>query len=169
MKTEVVSAVNSSIIGGNLVQIDNKNRYHVTDKNGRKKVLTQDEFRKNIENNADKLKAGEDIKFKKPMSFWQKAGLAILGLGTVAGVIYRKNIADFFKTSKTKEVLTNIANSESAQTIKATAQKAKSKAQEAIKNPKDTLHKIDEAVAKGTEKAINGFAKVVNFFRGFKK
>ena len=169
MKTEVVSAVNSSIIGGNLVQIDNKNRYHVTDKNGRKKVLTQDEFRKNIENNADKLKAGEDIKFKKPMSFWQKAGLAILGLGTVAGVIYRKNIADFFKTSKTKEVLTNIANSESAQTIKATAQKAKSKAQEAVKNPKDTLHKIDEAVAKGTEKAINGFAKVVNFFRGFKK
>lgn len=169
MKTEMVSAVNSSIIGGNLVQIDNKNRYHVTDKNGRKKVLTQDEFRKNIENNADKLKAGEDIKFKKPMSFWQKAGLAILGLGTVAGVIYRKNIADFFKTSKTKEVLTNIANSESAQTIKATAQKAKSKAQEAVKNPKDTLHKIDEAVAKGTEKAINGFAKVVNFFRGFKK
>lgn len=169
MKTEMVSAVNSSIIGGNLVQIDNKNRYHVTDKNGRKKVLTQDEFRKNIKNNADKLKAGEDIKFKKPMSFWQKAGLAILGLGTVAGVIYRKNIADFFKTSKTKEVLTNIANSESAQTIKATAQKAKSKAQEAVKNPKDTLHKIDEAVAKGTEKAINGFAKVVNFFRGFKK
>lgn len=169
MKTEMVSAVNSSIIGGNLVQVDNKNRYHVTDKNGRKKVLTQDEFRKNLANNADKLKAGEDIKFKKPMSFWQKAGLAILGLGTVAGVIYRKNIADFFKTSKTKEVLTNIANSESAQTIKATAQKAKSKAQEAVKNPKDTLHKIDEAVAKGTEKAINGFAKVVNFFRGFKK
>lgn len=169
MKTEMVSAVNSSIIGGNLVQIDNKNRYHVTDKNGRKKVLTQDEFRKNIKNNADKLKAGEDIKFKKPMSFWQKAGLAILGLGTVAGVIYRKNIADFFKTSKTKEVLTNIANSESAQTIKATAQKAKSKAQEAVKNPKDTLHKIDEAVAKGTEKAINGFAKVIDFFKGFKK
>ena len=169
MKTEMVSAVNSSIIGGNLVQVDNKNRYHVTDKNGRKKVLTQDEFRKNIENNADKLKAGEDIKFKKPMSFWQKAGLAILGLVTVAGVIYRKNIADFFKTSKTKEVLTNIANSESAQTIKATAQKAKSKAQEAIKNPKDTLHKIDEAVAKGTEKVINGFAKVIDFFKGFKK
>lgn len=169
MKAEMVNSFNSSIIGGNLVQIDNKNRYHVTDKNGRKKVLTQDEFRKNIKNNADKLKAGEDIKFKKPMSFWQKAGLAILGLGTVAGVIYRKNIADFFKTSKTKEVLTNIANSESAQTIKATAQKAKSKAQEAVKNPKDTLHKIDEAVAKGTEKAINGFAKVVNFFRGFKK
>ena len=169
MKAQMVNTLNSSIIGGNLVQVDNKNRYHVTDKNGHKKVLTQDEFRKNLANNADKLKNGEDIKFKKPMSFWQKAGLAILGLGTVAGVIYRKNIADFFKTSKTKEVLTNIANSESAQTIKATAQKAKSKAQEAVKNPKDTLHKIDEAVAKGTEKAINGFAKAVNFFRGLKK
>ncbi len=169
MKTEMVSAVNSSIIGGNLVQIDNKNRYHVTDKNGRKKVLTQDEFRKNIENNADKLKAGEDIKFKKPMSFWQKAGLAILGLGTVAGVIYRKNIADFFKTSKTKEVLTNLVNSDSAAKVKSAAQNAKTKAQEAIKNPKDTLHKIDEAVAKGTEKVINGFAKVIDFFKGFKK
>ncbi len=169
MKTEMVSAVNSSIIGGNLVQVDNKNRYHVTDKNGRKKVLTQDEFRKNIENNADKLKAGEDIKFKKPMTFWQKAGLAILGLGTVAAVIYRKDIASFFKNSRTKEVLTNLVNSDSAAKVKSAAQNAKTKAQEAIKNPKDTLHKIDEAVAKGTEKVINGFAKVIDFFKGFKK
>ncbi len=169
MKAEMVSAVNSSIIGGNLVQIDNKNRYHVTDKKGHKKVLTQDEFRKNIENNADKLKAGEDIKFKKPMSFWQKAGLAILGLGTVAGVIYRKDIASFFKNSRTKEVLTNLVNSDSAAKVKSAAQNAKTKAQEAIKNPKDTLHKIDEAVAKGTEKVINGFAKVIDFFKGFKK
>ena len=169
MKAEMVSAVNSSIIGGNLVQIDNKNRYHVTDKKGHKKVLTQDEFRKNIEKNADKLQKGEDIKFKKPMSFWQKAGLAILGLGTVAGVIYRKDIASFFKNSRTKEVLTNLVNSDSAAKVKSAAQNAKTKAQEAIKNPKDTLHKIDEAVAKGTEKVINGFAKVIDFFKGFKK
>ena len=169
MKAEMVNMLNSSMIGGNLVQIDNKNRYHVTDKKGHKKVLTQDEFRKNIEKNADKLQKGEDIKFKKPMSFWQKAGLAILGLGTVAGVIYRKDIASFFKNSRTKEVLTNLVNSDSAAKVKSAAQNAKTKAQEAIKNPKDTLHKIDEAVAKGTEKAINGFAKVVNFFRGFKK
>ena len=159
---EMISVLNSSMIGGNLVQIDSKNRYHVTDKNGSKKVLTRDQFQKNIENNADKLQKGEDIKFKKPMSFWQKAGLAILGLGTVAGVIYRKNIANFFKNSRTKEVLTNLANSDSAQNLK-------TKAQEAIKNPKDTLHKIDEAVAKGTEKVINGFAKVIDFFKGFKK
>ncbi len=159
---EMISVLNSSMIGGNLVQIDSKNRYHVTDKNGSKKVLTRDQFQKNIENNADKLQKGEDIKFKKPMSFWQKAGLAILGLGTVAGVIYRKNIANFFKNSRTKEVLTNLANSDSAQNLK-------TKAQEAIKNPKDTLHKIDEAVAKGTEKAIKGLAKIVDFLRGLKK
>ena len=159
---EMISVLNSSMIGGNLVQIDSKIRYHVTDKNGSKKVLTRDQFQKNIENNADKLQKGEDIKFKKPMSFWQKAGLAILGLGTVAGVIYRKNIANFFKNSRTKEVLTNLANSDSAQNLK-------TKAQEAIKNPKDTLHKIDEAVAKGTEKAIKGLAKIVDFFRGLKK
>ena len=159
---EMISVLNSSMIGGNLVQIDSKNRYHVTDKNGSKKVLTRDQFQKNIENNADKLQKGEDIKFKKPMSFWQKAGLAILGLGTVAGVIYRKNIANFFKNSRTKEVLTNLANSDNAQNLK-------TKAQEAIKNPKDTLHKIDEAVAKGTEKAIKGLAKIVDFFRGLKK
>ena len=35
MKTEMVNAFNSSVVGGNLVQIDNKNRYHVTDKNGK--------------------------------------------------------------------------------------------------------------------------------------
>lgn len=169
MKAEMVNMLNSSMIGGNLVQIDNKNRYHVTDKKGHKKVLTQDEFRKNIEKNADKLQKGEDIKFKKPMTFWQKAGLAILGLGTVAAVIYRKDIASFFKNSRTKEVLTNLVNSDSAAKVKSAAQNAKTKAQEAIKNPKDTLHKIDEAVAKGTEKVINGFAKVIDFFKGFKK
>ena len=44
MKTEMINTFNSSMIGGNLVQIDNKNRYHVTDKNGHKKILTNDVF-----------------------------------------------------------------------------------------------------------------------------
>lgn len=159
---EMISVLNSSMIGGNLVQIDSKNRYHVTDKNGSKKVLTRDQFQKNIENNADKLQKGEDIKFKKPMSFFSKVMLTLAGACAIAGVIYRKDVVKFFKSSKTKEVLTNIANSESAQTVK-------HKTREAIKNPKDTLHKIDEAVAKGTEKAIKGLAKIVDFLRGLKK
>ena len=65
MKTEMVNALNSSIIGGNLVQMDNKNRYHVTDKNGKRKVLSQDQFKRNLENNYDKIQAGQEFTFKK--------------------------------------------------------------------------------------------------------
>lgn len=41
MKTEMVNALNSSIIGGNLVQMDNKNRYHVTDKMEKKSPFSR--------------------------------------------------------------------------------------------------------------------------------
>lgn len=169
MKTEMVNTFNSSVIGGNLVQLDNKNRYHVTDKNGKTKILTRDQFEKNIEKNADKLQTGEDIKFKKPMSFFSKAMLTLLGAGAIAGVIYRKDIMKFFKSSKTKEVINNLVNSESGQQIKKASENIKDTVDDVIKNPKTYAQKIDGFVAKWTEKGINGIGKVVDFIKGFKK
>ncbi len=169
MKTEMVNAFNSSVVGGNLVQIDNKNRYHVTDKNGKTKVLTRDQFEKNIVQNEDKLHSGEDIKFKKPMSFFSKAMLTLLGAGAIAGIIYRKDILKFFKSSQTKEVIDNLVNSESGQKIKKTGETIKDTVEDVIKNPKTYAQKIDGFVAKWTEKGINGIGKVVDFIKGFKK
>lgn len=169
MKTEMVNALNSSIVGGNLVQVDNKNRYHVTDKNGKKKVLTADQFKKNVDKNYDKIKSGEEFNFKKPMSFMQKATLTLLGIGAAAALIYNKKIAEFFKGSKTKETLTNLAESESGQAIRHAINETKEKARDILNNPKKYATKADELFAKGTEKAINGIGKVVDFFRGFKK
>lgn len=169
MKTEMVNTFNSSVIGGNLVQLDNKNRYHVTDKNGKTKILTRDQFEKNIEKNADKLQTGEDIKFKKPMSFFSKAMLTLLGAGTIAGIIYRKDLLKFFKSSQTKEVINNLVNSESGQQIKKASENIKDTVDDVIKNPKTYAQKIDGFVAKWTEKGINGIGKVVDFIKGFKK
>ena len=169
MKTEMVNTFNSSVIGGNLVQLDNKNRYHVTDKNGKTKILTRDQFEKNIEKNADKLQTGEDIKFKKPMSFFSKAMLTLLGAGTIAGIIYRKDLLKFFKSSQTKEVIDNLVNSESGQQIKKASENIKDTVDDVIKNPKTYAQKIDGFVAKWTEKGINGIGKVVDFIKGFKK
>ncbi len=169
MKTEMVNTLNSSVIGGNLVQLDNKNRYHVTDKNGKTKILTRDQFEKNIEKNADKLQTGEDIKFKKPMSFFSKAMLTLLGAGTIAGIIYRKDLLKFFKSSQTKEVINNLVNSESGQQIKKASENIKDTVDDVIKNPKTYAQKIDGFVAKWTEKGINGIGKVVDFIKGFKK
>ena len=169
MKTEMVNTLNSSVIGGNLVQLDNKNRYHVTDKNGKTKILTRDQFEKNIEKNADKLQTGEDIKFKKPMSFFSKAMLTLLGAGTIAGIIYRKDLLKFFKSSQTKEVIDNLVNSESGRQIKKASENIKDTVDDVIKNPKTYAQKIDGFVAKWTEKGINGIGKVVDFIKGFKK
>ena len=169
MKTEMVNAFNSSVIGGNLVQIDNKNHYHVTDKNGKTKILTRDQFEKNIIQNENKLQSGEDIKFKKPMSFFSKAMLTLLTAGTIAGVIYRKDIKKFFKSSQTKEVIDNLVNSESGQKVKKTGENIKNKVDDLIKNPKTYAQKIDGFVAKWTEKGINGIGKAVDFIKGFKK
>lgn len=104
MKTEMVNALNSSIIGGNLVQMDNKNRYHVTDKNGKRKVLSQDQFKRNLENNYDKIQTGQEFTFKKSMSPTKKTILTLAGIGAaIAAVIYRKDILKIFNKSKIKE------------------------------------------------------------------
>ena len=119
MKTEMVNALNSSIIGGNLVQMDNKNRYHVTDKNGKRKVLSQDQFKRNLENNYDKIQAGQEFTFKKSMSPMKKTILTLAGIGAaIAAVVYRKDLLKLFNKEKIKETAENIASSPSGQKVK---------------------------------------------------
>lgn len=159
MKTEMVSLTNSSVIGGNLVQIDNKHRYHVTDKNGKKKILTKDQFDKNIIENKEKLAHGEDFKFKKPMTTTQKVLLALGTIGAAVGaIVYRKNITNFFKNIDVKKNIEEIKNS-----------KPMEKIQKAIKEPQKTSEQIGEKVKDVTEKVTTSALKfidnTINFFK----
>lgn len=164
MKTEMVNSMNSAVIGGNLVQLDNKNRYHITDKNGRKKVLTQDQYTKNIEANIEKIKDGEEFTFKKTKSPLQKALIALTTIaGATALFVYRKDIKNFFKTSKVNQAIEDFKKSDNGQKINETITSAKEKVNDVIKNPKKYATKADELMAKATEKTLNGFAKLVNF------
>lgn len=173
MKTEMVNVLNSSVIGGNLVQLDNKNRYHVTDKRGKRKVLTSDEFKRNLENNYEKIVSGEDIKFKKPMSATKKTLLTLLAVGTAAaGYIYRKDITKFFKSPKLKEKMNNLATSESGQRIKAKVDDAVETVREAVRKPSETGAKVGEAAREITEKVtiktLNAWGTFTKFISGFK-
>lgn len=174
MKTEMVNALNSSIIGGNLVQMDNKNRYHVTDKNGKRKVLSQDQFKRNLENNYAKIQTGQDFTFKKSMSPTKKAILTLAGIGAaIAAVIYRKDILKIFNKSKIKEKLDDVASSPSGPKVQKAIEEQITVIKEAVKNPEQTGAKIGDK-AKNityavTTKALKAWQNVSDFLKGFKK
>lgn len=174
MKTEMVNALNSSIIGGNLVQMDNKNRYHVTDKNGKRKVLSQDQFKRNLENNYDKIQAGQEFTFKKSMSPTKKTILTLAGIGAaIAAVIYRKDILKIFNKSKIKEKLDDIASSQSGQKVQKAIEEQITVIKEAVNSPQKTGDKIGEmardATVYVTTKALEAWVKLSKFIQGFKK
>lgn len=174
MKTEMVNALNSSIIGGNLVQMDNKNRYHVTDKNGKRKVLSQDQFKRNLENNYDKIQARQEFTFQKSMSPMKKTILTLAGIGAaIAAVVYRKDILKLFNKEKIKETAENIASSPSGQKVKKAIEEQITVIKEAAKNPQKTGDKIGEiardATVYVTTKALVAWDKFSKFVQGFKK
>lgn len=164
MKTEMVSITNSSVIGGNLVQLDNKNRYHVTDKNGRKKILTKDQFDKNVNDNIDKIKNNEEFEFKKQMSTTQKTIFALGTIGVISAIFYHKNILKFFK---------NLKSSESGKKIEKGIKETINTVSEAVSNPKTTAEKVGDAAKnlteKGTTAILSFLDKTSNFLKGFKK
>lgn len=165
MKTEMINTFNSSMIGGNLVQIDNKNRYHVTDKNGHKKILTKDQFEKNIKDNQDKIENKEDFQFKKTMTPTQKMILLLAGLGIAAGIAFNyKKIVKLFQNSNIKESL----NPGREQPFN----KPPEEELEVLGNPQKTAEIVGEKAKIITEKAttavLNVFDGVSKFFKGFK-
>lgn len=174
MKTEMVNMLNASLIGGNLVQMDNKNRYHVTDKNGKRKVLSQDQFKRNLENNYDKIQTGQDFTFKKSMSPMKNTILTLAGIGAaIAAVVYRKDLLKLFNKQKIKETASNIASSPSGQTVQQTVNKKIDNIKNALNNPQKTGDKIGEmardATVYVTTKALEAWVKFSKFVQGFKK
>ena len=89
----------SLLVGGNTVQMTTRGKVQVTNPQGKVQTLSQDEFKKQVIKNADKIQNGEDFEFKSNKGKKAlKIGAAIAGTAAVvAGVIYRKDIAKYIK------------------------------------------------------------------------
>lgn len=86
----------SMVIGGNTVQMTKKGKVQVTNPDGKIKTLSQDEFKKNLIKNADKINNGEEFEFKKDYSKGLRIAAAAVGTAAVtAGIIYRKELGKF--------------------------------------------------------------------------
>ena len=84
-------------IGGNIAEMTSKGKIQVTDSKGHIKTLSQDEFKKNIIKNADKINAGEDFEFKKDHKGLKIASAAAGTAVVVAAAIYHKEIGKYIK------------------------------------------------------------------------
>lgn len=99
-------------IGGNKVEMTQKGKIKVTNSQGKIKTLSQDEFKKQLIKNADKIEAGQDFEFKKDNKNAKIAG-AVLGTAAAAAlIIYRKQAGEFLGKlwNKTKTAAKNIKN-----------------------------------------------------------
>lgn len=82
-------------VGGNNVEILQTGKILVTNPKGKMKTLTQDEFKKQIIKNADKIQSGEDFEFKKDRKGLKIASAIVGTAAVVTGVIYYKKIGQF--------------------------------------------------------------------------
>lgn len=79
-------------IGGNKVEMTQQGKIQVTNPQGKIKTLSQDEFKKQLLKNADKIEAGQDFEFKKDNKNLKAAALggglltaAYVGLSLAVG------------------------------------------------------------------------------------
>uniref|UniRef100_UPI004026EF28 hypothetical protein n=1 Tax=Candidatus Scatousia sp. TaxID=3085663 RepID=UPI004026EF28 len=103
-----IPAVN---IGGNIVQPTPEGKIQVTTAKGKVKVLSQDQFVKQIKKNEENIKAGKDFEIKKDNPTAKVLGFAAAAAAIVAGVVYRKDLAKLFKSAgeKISDAASNVA------------------------------------------------------------
>ena len=91
-------------IGGNTVEMTTRGKVQVTNPKGQIKTLSQDEFKKNIIKNADKIEAGEDFEFKKDRKGLKIAAAAVATAAVVTAAIYHKEIGKYLKDFSFKKL-----------------------------------------------------------------
>lgn len=110
-----IPAVN---IGGNIVQPTPDGKFKVQTAKGKIKVLSQDQFEKQIKKNAANIQAGKDFEIKKGMSTTAKIIGFLAGAGAiVAVVVYRKDFAKWFQKATQKITEAAKGNSKQNNTI----------------------------------------------------
>lgn len=92
------------IVGGNKVEMTTTGKVQVTNQEGKIKTLSQDQFKKQLIKNADKISNGEDVEFKKDNKIGLIAGGAVATAAVVTAVIYRKDIAKYMKDFSFKKL-----------------------------------------------------------------
>ena len=60
------------IVGGNKVEMTTTGKVQVTNQEGKIKTLSQDQFKKQLIKNADKISNGENVEFKKDIAKYMK-------------------------------------------------------------------------------------------------
>lgn len=98
-------------IGGNIVQPTPEGKIQVTTAKGKVKVLSQDQFVKQIKKNEENINAGKDFEIKKDNTTAKVLGFAAAAAAIVAGVVYRKDLAKLFKSAgeKISDAASNVA------------------------------------------------------------
>ena len=111
------------VIGGNKIEMTQKGKVKITNPQGKVKTLSQDEFKKQLVQNKDKIKAEQDFEFKKDNKNAKAAagvagllGAAYIGLGIAVGKgKLTKSVAEAGKElgfmSKVKNVFVSIGES----------------------------------------------------------
>ena len=95
-------------IGGNTAQMTSKGKIQITNPQGKIKTLSQDEFKRNLIKNADKINNGEDFEFKKSHKFLKIFAAAVGTAAVASTVVYRKQISKFFKDFSFKKLWSNV-------------------------------------------------------------
>lgn len=91
-------------IGGNKVEMTQQGKIQVTTPKGKIKTLSQDQFKKQLIKNADKIQNGEDFEFKKDKKGLKIAAAVVATAAVVTGVIYRKEIGKYMKDFSFKKL-----------------------------------------------------------------
>ena len=82
-------------IAGNDVRLTSKGKIQITNSEGKVKTLSQDEFKKQLGQNFDKLTAGEEIEFKsskKNLITGAAIGAAVIGSLAALGIAAHKKV-----------------------------------------------------------------------------
>lgn len=90
-------------IGGNTVEMTTNGKVQVTNTRGKVKTLSQDQFKKQLIKNADKIEAGQDFEFKKDHKTAKVIGAGLATAAVVTGAIYRKEIGQYIKNFSWKK------------------------------------------------------------------
>ncbi len=92
------------IVGGNKVEMTTTGKVQVTNQEGKIKTLSQDQFKKQLIKNADKISNGENVEFKKGNKTGLIVGGAVATAAVVTAVIFRKDIAKYMKDFSFKKL-----------------------------------------------------------------
>ena len=94
-------------VGGNQAQMMTNRKIQITNSEGKVKTLSQDEFRKQLIKNADKLEYGEDFEFKSDKKAIAAAATIGTTLAAIAGLGFavKKGVLKPAQIDKEKDVL----------------------------------------------------------------